>query len=108
MILASLPTWGIILLVFGAVLILSIMLTIFLPKLMPKGKKESEKEIAENEAKQVIVRPIINPFDLQKEKDEILLEIQRKEKKLNFVFSEDDLDGMILQVLQDRKDGFQG
>ncbi|MFA6830087.1 MAG: hypothetical protein WCR67_05240 [Bacilli bacterium] len=104
--LADFPTYGYILIIV-AVLILAVVLILFLiPSFRPKNNTESPEEIAKKEADSWIVNIS------EKEMLEIKIRdiesdrrfIEKKEKDLGFIFTDIDVEALLVQVEQDRID----
>jgi uncharacterized membrane protein len=104
----GMPTYGIILIVIAALVAVIILILVFVPHFRTKfsGKKSSDEDIAEEEVKEIVVteKPDETKAAREDRLEKNLRLIERREKELGFIFSEDDLVGMLLEIEQDAKD----
>jgi LAS superfamily LD-carboxypeptidase LdcB len=105
--LADVPTYAYILIALGVVVVIVVLILVLFPNLRPQVKKETHKEIVSKEVSSLVVDP-----EAQRKKDITLSQDIRKDKKviaekeqeLNLVFTPEDVDALLVQMEQDRRD----
>lgn len=98
-----------ILIIVGILIIVVILIIVLFPKLhisLHEKVDKTSEEIAKDEVKSMVVDPIKEKSVLQEElrKQKDLAFIEKREKELGFIFLEEDIEALLIQMEQDRKD----
>ncbi len=103
MFLVTMPTWSIILIVLVVLVGLIIALIYFIPSLRPKKENKEPKDFAQENVDTFVVKPShVIPSD-----DELQVYLTKKEKELNIIFTDVDIDSLLIQLKQDIKDSYK-
>lgn len=102
------PSVLVLLIIFGIVLVLVILVGAF-PKLrnflFPSTKKESVEENAKEAVEEIVTKDQEeSKLDEEIKREKYQAYLLQKEKELNFYLSEDDINPLIIQLIQDEKD----
>jgi hypothetical protein len=103
---SALPPWSLVLIVIAGLVVIVIIILMIVPSLRPKKGNKTEEQIAEEEVRQIVFTPKENVSDLAKETriEKDLKEMEKRESELGFVFTDDDIPGLLMQMEQDRID----
>ncbi len=105
LILETMPSLGIALICIFGIVAVVLLLLFLIPSLKPKDKDKSEEEIAKDEVKKIVISPKEKtPFQKEILDDKARKEISKRESELNFIFTDDDIEALVVQVEQDWKD----
>ncbi len=100
MFLVTMPTWSIILIILVVLVGVILALIYFIPSLKPKREKKDPKDFAQENVDTFVVKPkLILPDD-----DKLLSYLTSKEKELNIIFTDIDIECLLIQLRQDFKD----
>ena len=98
--LVDFPSWGIALIVIAALVIVVALCLHFLPSFKQKREMKDEATYAKENVDSYVVSPKVKlPKD-----DDIKAYLEKKEKELNIIFTDIDIESLIVQVKQDFKD----
>ncbi len=102
------PYLLVLLITLGIVLIAVLIIVLF-PKFHTAFHEQNEKtneEIAKDEVNSIIYEPEKHDSEFKKEiaKDNFAKFLTKKEKELNIIFTEDDIDSLFIQMKQDKID----
>lgn len=97
------------LIIVGVIIIVAILIIVLFPKLhnsMHEKVDKTTEEIAKDEVKSIVINPEQEKSKLQEEiqKQKDITYIEKMEKELGFIFLEDDIEALLVQMEQDRKD----
>lgn len=103
---AGLPAYAIILIVAFAIVVVVALLIFLFPVFRPVGKKQTPEEVAQDEVNSMIVKEDNSNSSLAQalQNDRDLKLINRKEKELDIIFTDEDIEALLVQVKQDRLD----